>query len=958
MKERNLLWDNYKGVLIFLVVFAHFLYSYSQAHIGTLVNDIVVAIYLFHMPAFIFCSGYLSKSENSKSAKSLTKLLVIYAIFNTLMMVFKYFINGSSINLLVPYNSYWYLLSLICWRILIKYFDGTKYLLPISIIIALLLGFYPEFTNVLSVKRTIAFFPFFIMGYKYTPKMLNDAIKNKTTLKTILSILVAIIFGIILLIIVGKFNFTNILLMSKYTNKLDIFKRLFMFGVSATAIVLLLLVLPNKKLPLITKLGRNSLTIYVIHRFITILFVELLPTKGYSKIYIIYGLIASIITVLILSSDKLNKLINKIVDSITNLILNNKKMKTIILIFFTLLLLINPLKKVYHFLNKETKVNYNISNKLTSEESKLINNSIKISYVGDLILLKDQVTSAYDKETKKYNFDEMFEYTKKYLSNSDFTIGVYEGPSAGDKTSYSTSNYGDGIKLYLNFPDEFAISVKKSGIDFVTTANNHTMDKGLDGALRTLDVLDKVGLEHTGTYRNKEEKDNIYVKEIKGIKVAILAYTSIMNHNKNDDLYKNYPYLISLMPKDTNKYKKELKKQIENDFKKAKSLNPDIIIVMPHMGTQFEHTTNAYQDEWNRYFIELGADVVLGDHAHAVQPIEYIDDAVVVNCPGNFANSYVAKDGDATSIVDIYIDTKTKKVVATSVVPMYTQEVRKNYFRALPIYEIFNNEKLKKEISEYELNRVDEVQKVITKTMLKEEIDINNVEDKYYFINNQYYKKCDINNPYEKYSKKELYKLIEKSNSITFIGDSITEGTKNEFHPYYEPLMNTFSNKKIYNISKGGYTTIKIYNEYKSQIKATKTDTYVIALGTNDVRYRNKKICAMTSEEYINNINKIINLIIKSNSKANIVLISPWTSLSNDTISKLNEKDKLAMMEEYGNALNEYANKNNYMYINANDYITNFFKENNPEKYMVDFIHPNNEKGIKLYSEAVLYSSK
>ena len=121
--------------------------------------------------------------------------------------------------------------------------------------------------------------------------------------------------------------------------------------------------------------------------------------------------------------------------------------------------------------------------------NKLLNNSIRISYIGDLILLKGQVTSAKNNITGKYEFDDIFKYTSKHFHESDLTIGVYEGPSAGNNTSYSTSNYGDGIPIYLNFPDEFAESVKKAGIDLVTTANNHLLDKKIDGAMRTIDIL-------------------------------------------------------------------------------------------------------------------------------------------------------------------------------------------------------------------------------------------------------------------------------------------------------------------------------------------------------------------------------------------------------------------------------------------------------------------------------------
>ena len=60
---------------------------------------------------------------------------------------------------------------------------------------------------------------------------------------------------------------------------------------------------------------------------------------------------------------------------------------------------------------------------------------------------------------------------------------------------------------HLNFPDEFAEAVKKAGINLVTTANNHLLDKKLDGAMRTLDILDKYNISHVGSYRNYEEKN-------------------------------------------------------------------------------------------------------------------------------------------------------------------------------------------------------------------------------------------------------------------------------------------------------------------------------------------------------------------------------------------------------------------------------------------------------------------
>ena len=208
------------------------------------------------------------------------------------------------------------------------------------------------------------------------------------------------------------------------------------------------------------------------------------------------------------------------------------------------------------------------------------------------------------------------------------------------------------------------------------------------------------------------------------------------------------------------------------------------------------------------------------------------------------------------------------------------------------------------------------------------------------------------------YKDKEIFKLIDESESITFIGDSITEGTKNGYVPWFIDLMDCFSDKEVHNISKGGYTTKRIVKDYKQEILDTKSDLYIMAIGTNDVRYRNEKTCAMTSEAYIDEIKEIIKIVKDSNKDAKIVLISPWMTLKNDNISKLKEKEKDAMIDEYSNALEEFANENEYSYINPNPYLREYFKNHDYKSYMIDAIHPNSTTGITLYSKAIFESSK
>ena len=114
----------------------------------------------------------------------------------------------------------------------------------------------------------------------------------------------------------------------------------------------------------------------------------------------------------------------------------------------------------------------------------------------------------------------------------------------------------------------------------------------------------------------------------------------------------------------------------------------------------------------------------------------------------------------------------------------------------------------------------------------------------------------------------------------------------------------------------------------------------------------------MNKDIYIVEINKIIELIKKSNLNSKIVLIAPWKALSGDLVSKVKGNEKNQLFNEYILALKEYSEKNNFLFINPNSYLEEFLNDDNRHDYMFDYIHPNNNKGIELYSEAVLKSSK
>ena len=985
MKQRSTFWDNYKGILIFLVVFGHFIYTYAAKHPDSMAHDLYMFIYSFHMPAFIFCSGYFSRSQRSRGKESLTQLLLYYLVFNTIMLVFMNLYRGTDFKFLGPYYSFWYILSLIAWRAAIGHLDKVKFLIPLSLVVTLLMGFSKDFTLDLSIRRTIAFFPFFAAGYLVNKEKLERFLANRKPWHMAVCAVPVAVAAVAGFWAVNHFGITaDATLMASYTSKVTMFHRVLMLAVSAAAIIGMLLVVPNRKIPFLSQIGKNSLLIYLAHRFVTLVYYfEFFPADSYSGKYLVYAVAATFVTCGVFGIEKINTAVANLFKNTASAMCDPDSkagswLKTLIVVVFIVLLAVNagpdlqktidkiipdpaPVETVTEPATEPATEEVEVSDGvyLTAHQEERIENSIRLAFVGDLLLLKDQVTSAWDENTGSYDFSGVFEYAAPYLQAADLAIGVYEGPSAGGGKGYSTSNFGDGITIYLNYPDEFAQAVKNAGIDLVSTANNHLLDMDLEGALRTLDVLDEVGLLHTGSYRNQEEKDELLIVEVEGVRIAVLSYLTNINYYPVEEVNADTPWLTSIMPQTKHSHYDALIEEIETDFAQARESGADLIMVLPHMGTQFSHSTSKFQNHWNAFFAEQGADIILGDHAHAVQPIEYIGDTVVVNCPGNFANSYIAKDGDATAIVEVYIDRDSHDVIGSGVIPMYTQESENNYFRALPIYSIVNDEDLYDELTNLDIERVKEVQGLITEVMVGEAVSLSDVQPRYYNIGGQYLRERRILlKSAHDYADKKLYQLIDSVDSVTFIGDSITEGTKNDWHPWYEPMMADFEGKTVRNVSKGGYTVKKLMDEFGEDIIASNTDLYVVAIGCNDVRYRNKKTCAMTAEDYVASMEQMVSLIHQSNPDAQIVFLPPWMTLDNDQVSNLDHEAKNSLTDEFGAALEAYAAENGYYYVDPNNYLRNFFANAGRKLYTSDGIHPNDGWGLELYSMAVLESSK
>ena len=967
---RQSLWDNIKGFLIFLVVFAHCLFDMQFFPEADWTVDM---IYTFHMPAFIFISGYFGKSEKSGSFYSVSRLIFAYFIFNSIVG----FMWGNP-SLLTPLYSYWYLLALTAWRILTPKIAHFKNILPLMFAVSLFIGFFASVDNTLAASRIIAFYPVYLSGY-FVRSETVEKIRSKFSERLTVGLSALIGAGVLSFSLKKYMNISdNAYQMMAYSKNTDVFVRILLFAAAFLAVTAIIELFPDKKIPFLTMVGRNSIAVYILHRPFTLIFNHLPLVNVWH--WFIAAFAVSIIICLVFGNDRCGMLMNGFLDTgaklMTNIGETNKKKKIytsavifiVILGYIFMILADSGLFKLYE--NKTldisengTEISAESSDDViyrTADKKQLadINKAFRISFAGDLILLEDQVKRAYD--GKGYDFADMFEYSKKHISESDFAIGVFEGPMAGG--NYSSGNFDDEKELYLNFPDEFGYAVKDSGFDLVTTANNHVLDMGTDGAVRTLEVLDKIGLEHTGSYRNRQEKESSRIKviEIQGIKFAVLSYTYGSNGYFTEDFIDGeLSYITSIACETKGEFFEKMKADVEKDFAQAKAYSPDIIIVLPHWGTQFSNEIDEEQKVWSEIFKENGADIILGDHPHVVEPVsieEYNGKNVfTLYSPGNFANIYRKDQGDTSAIADIYIDRSSKKIIAGGIVPLYTQSQMNGNFRALPIYEIYTNDELKSQLSTDDYERAVSAHDIVTGVMLKENPDISGITESYLFDKDGYMRIRTTGLEIEEnYKNSRFYKLISDSKTVCFVGDSVTEGTKNGGCGWYEPLEE-HCNAEFLNFSKGG-KTVSYFIENISDLP--KAETYVIALGTNDVRYRDESICAMTAEKFAESAEKLAELIKERYPSSELVFIAPWYSTDGDPFTPLSFKEKTELNNAYSKALEDFCSKSGILFIDPNGYIKNELDHAPCSKFLLDHIHPNSSEGVKMYSKAVLVSSK
>jgi len=323
----------------------------------------------------------------------------------------------------------------------------------------------------------------------------------------------------------------------------------------------------------------------------------------------------------------------------------NKGIKiTIIVIILVIIGLVGGLTfyKLSDFSNK--KELKNSSKEKVKEEVKTPKEyKASLFMVGDALIHYGVYHDAKQADGS-YDFSPMFEYIKPISSKYDLVYYNQETVLGGESLGYSSYPR-------FNSPQQVGDAFIDAGFNMVSLATNHTMDKGEQGVINSVNYWKskKDNVVYSGQWLSQVERETetAQIYEKNGISYAFLSYTIWTNGLETP---KDKEYL-------NNVYSPE---KAAADIAKVKG-KADVIMVAMHWGTEYSLGVDAKQDEIANYLSSLGVNIIIGAHPHVVEPVEYLNDGktFVIYSLGNF----ISDQGVTERLIGLMMELTIKKVV-------------------------------------------------------------------------------------------------------------------------------------------------------------------------------------------------------------------------------------------------------------------------------------------------------
>ena len=229
-------------------------------------------------------------------------------------------------------------------------------------------------------------------------------------------------------------------------------------------------------------------------------------------------------------------------------------------------------------------------------------NTIELLAVGDNIA-HQTIREVGMSEDGPWNYDSVYQYVKEDVEAADLALVTQE--------TIFVENRED-VSGYPSFgtPPEFGDALVNTGFDVIASATNHALDKGTDSIEYTLNWWEEnhPDIPVLGLYDSQEASEEIPIISCKDLKLAMLDYTYSLN---GLELPSGQEYMVDVFDEE----------KAREDIRQAKEL-ADVVIVVMHVGNEYEQDVDQETQEWTDIFLEEGVDIVIGSHPHVVRTME------------------------------------------------------------------------------------------------------------------------------------------------------------------------------------------------------------------------------------------------------------------------------------------------------------------------------------------------
>ena len=388
-------------------------------------------------------------------------------------------------------------------------------------------------------------------------------------------------------------------------------------------------------------------------------------------------------------------------------------MKKIFLILLSSILVLF-LVLIFPFISN-TDENIKVYNEIITEQKeniKEIDEEIEIIATGDIMYHLPIYINRFDTKTNTYEFKNHFSKIEDEFKKADLVIGNLE-------TTIDVSRPPSGFPMF-NTPKEALLELKNAGFDVLSTANNHCVDTLKGGIISTIDEINKVGIKHFGT-RKFDKRDNLIIN-IKGRKIGFIGYSELFN-GMDSALSSEDKFMISPLNYD----------DIINDLTELRNRGAEFIICYPHWGVEYQSVPSSIQEDFNKFLIDNGVDVVLGSHPHVPQEARFYNingkKQFTIFSMGNFFSnqrtSYVKKPLVESSVVvklKLVSNSSGIKLKDVELVPMYVNKYNDEKGRTLEVVkysDILDGGKYRDILTNQDKNFVDDNYKKIMERLNK-----------------------------------------------------------------------------------------------------------------------------------------------------------------------------------------------------------------------------------------------